>query len=328
MAEKTDQQLQDIFARPNYWTPTALEAATEELQKRNIITGPEPTPSAPHRNEMSPEHQYNSSGFCKRCGYGREFIDKTHRTCISEDEMTQRIVVSNPVDQSGTVTSSSPQVSAMKTTRGELLKLARFVIQFGFFGLMAAFVWNVRKTGSAWSGLCTWLSVLIAVAACPVLVCAGVMWVARLPNRGDAKKKKDDMNRAIADLTKAIELNPKSSGAYYNRGLAIIAKNKRDPRSGPPMFATRNKHDMNRAIADLTKAVELNPKASEAYYSRGIANFMNFNMDGALADFSKAIELNPKSVEACKRRGEIKRIKGDLAGANEDLAQASKLEAR
>ena len=36
MAEKTEQQLQDMVARPTNWNPNALEAARAELQRRGI----------------------------------------------------------------------------------------------------------------------------------------------------------------------------------------------------------------------------------------------------------------------------------------------------
>jgi hypothetical protein len=36
MAAQTDQQLQDMFARPADWTPQALDAARAELQKRGL----------------------------------------------------------------------------------------------------------------------------------------------------------------------------------------------------------------------------------------------------------------------------------------------------
>ena len=62
-------------------------------------------------------------------------------------------------------------------------------------------------------------------------------------NRGDAYRKKGDMDRAIADLTEAIRLDPKYANAYDNRGLAY-----------------RDKGDMDRAIADLTEAIRLDPK--------------------------------------------------------------------
>ena len=36
MAAQTDQQLQDMFARPADWTPQALDVARAELRKRNV----------------------------------------------------------------------------------------------------------------------------------------------------------------------------------------------------------------------------------------------------------------------------------------------------
>lgn len=36
MAEKTDQELLDMFSRPADWTPDAIDAARAELQKRGL----------------------------------------------------------------------------------------------------------------------------------------------------------------------------------------------------------------------------------------------------------------------------------------------------
>ena len=49
------------------------------------------------------------------------------------------------------------------------------------------------------------------------------------------------------------------------------------------------------------------------------------DLDGAIADFSKAIELKPKFILAYADRGNAKKAKGDQAGAEEDIAQANKL---
>ena len=46
--------------------------------------------------------------------------------------------------------------------------------------------------------------------------------------RGNAKEKLQDYTGAIADYTKAIELNPKDPSAYYNRGLAKIDLSQKD----------------------------------------------------------------------------------------------------
>jgi len=48
--------------------------------------------------------------------------------------------------------------------------------------------------------------------------------------------------------------------------------------------------------------------------------------DGAIADFTKAIELDPKYAEAYKGRGNGKKAKGDQGGADADWPQLNKLE--
>ena len=39
-------------------------------------------------------------------------------------------------------------------------------------------------------------------------------------NRGNAKRKSEDYQGAIADYTEAIEINPRHGDAYGNRGIA------------------------------------------------------------------------------------------------------------
>jgi tetratricopeptide (TPR) repeat protein len=53
----------------------------------------------------------------------------------------------------------------------------------------------------------------------------------------------------------------------------------------------------------IGKAIELDPKSSAAYVSRGVGNYyvpsgLGGGLDLAIKDFQKAIELNPKSAEA------------------------------
>jgi tetratricopeptide (TPR) repeat protein len=65
-------------------------------------------------------------------------------------------------------------------------------------------------------------------------------------NRGVAYARKKDYDRAIADYTRAIEIDPRDAKTYNNRGLAYSIKG-----------------DYQRAISDLTAAVELHPKKAE-----------------------------------------------------------------
>ena len=60
--------------------------------------------------------------------------------------------------------------------------------------------------------------------------------------RGLAWQAKGDLDRALADYTEAIRLNPRDALAYNNRGLLW-----------------RETGDVDRAIADLTDAIRIDP---------------------------------------------------------------------
>ena len=127
-------------------------------------------------------------------------------------------------------------------------------------------------------------------------------------NRGMAKEIKGDWDGAIADFSKAIELNPTFADNYQMRGTA-----------------KRDKGDLDGAIADFTKAIDLNPQDYNNYFNRGVSKQDKNDVDGAIADFSKVIELAPKHSYAYNARGNAKKAKGDQAGADADFAQTAKL---
>ena len=60
-------------------------------------------------------------------------------------------------------------------------------------------------------------------------------------------QQKKDLDSAISDFTRIIELNPQYAIAYKNRGVAHL-----------------NKRDNQRAIADFKKALELGLEPSDA----------------------------------------------------------------
>ena len=93
-------------------------------------------------------------------------------------------------------------------------------------------------------------------------------------NQGIAKAKAEDYSGAIADYTKAIELDPESATAYGLRGREKCSL-----------------EDYNGAIADMNKAIVINPKSSTFYYTRGLAKELSKNYTGAIADYNKAIEI-------------------------------------
>ncbi len=93
-------------------------------------------------------------------------------------------------------------------------------------------------------------------------------------NRGYAKQSQGDLQGAIAESTKAIELKPDLAEAYISLGFFKAAKG-----------------DLNGAIADCTKGIALKPNLPEAYIQRGFIRYVSHDFTDALIDFHKALEL-------------------------------------
>jgi tetratricopeptide (TPR) repeat protein len=161
-------------------------------------------------------------------------------------------------------------------------------------------------------------------------------------NRGSARRFNGDVNGAIADFSRGIELDPKSVSANYDRGIARLQKGDFDgaisdlnraielsPATADYYndrgLAKLRKGDNDGAIADFTRAVELDAKNVVAYRNRALAKNMKRDAAGALADYSRAIELDPKNAGAFNDRGNIKKTQGDLDGAIADFTSAIEL---
>jgi tetratricopeptide (TPR) repeat protein len=128
-------------------------------------------------------------------------------------------------------------------------------------------------------------------------------------NRSGAWRLKRDFDRAIADGTQAIRLDPKLAAARYSRGAAW-----------------RDKGNFDRAIADFTEALRINPQFVEALVGRGVSWSAQGDPDRAIADLSEAIRLNPKVVNAYLGRGIAWHRKGDFGRAIGDYNQAIRLD--
>jgi tetratricopeptide (TPR) repeat protein len=126
---------------------------------------------------------------------------------------------------------------------------------------------------------------------------------------GLRKHHQGDSDGAIADYTRAIELNPKYVEAYNNRGAEKLKKG-----------------DFDGAITDCNRAIELDPEHANAYAIRAYARDKTGDSDGAMADLGRAIKLNPKDASAYDFRGEIEARKKQYAAAAKDEQKASELD--
>jgi len=106
---------------------------------------------------------------------------------------------------------------------------------------------------------------------------------------GDEYRRRGDNDRAIADYTQAIRLNPDNDLAYINRAEAY-----------------KSKGDWNRAIADYTEAVRIYPDEN-IYILRAEAYIVRSNFTQARADVNKVLKLNPNSQKAKDLEAELKK---------------------
>jgi tetratricopeptide (TPR) repeat protein len=124
-------------------------------------------------------------------------------------------------------------------------------------------------------------------------------------NRGTEKSALGDKHGAIADYTQAISINPNLVEAYSGRGNAKA-----------------DLGDLRGAILDYNRALVVRPRFDAALNNRGVAKFLQGDKAGAIADYSQAIAINPRFAEAYSNRGDVKFDLGDGKGAIEDYIQA------
>jgi len=122
--------------------------------------------------------------------------------------------------------------------------------------------------------------------------------------KGIERQAAGDIDGAIADYTRALELDPYYPDAFNNRGNARMGKG-----------------DLRGAVADFTEAIRYRPESCEGYYNRGLAYLTQENYQAALADFSRSIEIKPQAI-AYNNRGSVYRALNKPKEAIADYTKA------
>jgi len=91
-------------------------------------------------------------------------------------------------------------------------------------------------------------------------------------------------------------------------------------------FASR--HDFEHAVADLTRACELDPNEPSYFYQRGLAHWGNRQPDLALADFDRALGLKPDDLPALVARADLHVRRREISAAITDLDAADRVAPR
>lgn len=126
-------------------------------------------------------------------------------------------------------------------------------------------------------------------------------------DKGIQETNEGKFDEALHSLNRAIGLKNDDALAYFS--LAIV-------------FHSLN--EIQSAYDNYSKAIELNPKMTDAYYNRAQALLTNKNIDedglkSAMSDFDKSIELDPKFIDAMYYKATIQKKLGDYKGAVETL---------
>jgi tetratricopeptide (TPR) repeat protein len=119
----------------------------------------------------------------------------------------------------------------------------------------------------------------------------------------------EECTLAIADLTRAIRIDPDNAMAYFERARTRV-------------------NDEEGELADYDEAVRLAPESADYRFSRGCAYQLRGEHDRAIPDFSEAIRLDPDRSWYHTQQAESYRTQGDDGRSEDDLARVRSLEAR
>jgi tetratricopeptide (TPR) repeat protein len=131
--------------------------------------------------------------------------------------------------------------------------------------------------GLVWPALA---SAAVMVMVAPAAAQFSQKW-AWCVNQGGAFSADQRINGCSSIIESGRQIGRNLAVAYYSRGLAYY-----------------DKDDDDRAIADYSEAIRLDPKYAQAYSSRGLAYDHKGDLGRADPDYNEAIRLDPKYAQA------------------------------
>ena len=131
-------------------------------------------------------------------------------------------------------------------------------------------------------------------------------------SRATQEMTANNLDAAMSDLDKAIELKPGDAGSYVDKGI---------------IFTRRENYGA--AIEQYSKAIELNPNYALAFYNRGTVKEKLGKTEEALADYQKSSDLDPTNELAKSTITRLKLVLAEAeAAANARAAEKAAEDAR
>jgi tetratricopeptide (TPR) repeat protein len=126
--------------------------------------------------------------------------------------------------------------------------------------------------------------------------------------RGNAHKNLSHFDQALADWSRAIDLDPSLADAFTARGT---------------YYQTHN--DTAKALADFERSLQLNPTV-DGYFQRGQVYSGLGQYDKAIEDYDRAIAERRDAPWVYLARASAKRALGDEKGYRRDQERAAELQ--
>jgi tetratricopeptide (TPR) repeat protein len=162
-------------------------------------------------------------------------------------------------------------------------------------------------------------------------------------NRGILFLLTENFNQSLADLNKAIELDPTSVTALLSRGncrykmiekveslsplpgnLAVNAGSS-ETAGLPGNKTVQGSSDYDLVLADYSRAISLQPGYFFGFFNRAYMYLRLGKYQSAMDDLNKAIALEPDFAEAFYNRGLTRIYLNDTRGGALDLSKAGEL---
>ena len=132
--------------------------------------------------------------------------------------------------------------------------------------------------------------------------------------RAELHRRVGEIPKALADLSKCLDLDPNNAQAYsmraklyqdlgeatkamadYNKYVEL-SRNSAQARFARGEFYLNQLKDYEKALLDLNVAIEQRPSIAYWYKRRALAHFRLGHFDEALTDLGKAVELRPNDI--------------------------------
>jgi tetratricopeptide (TPR) repeat protein len=168
--------------------------------------------------------------------------------------------------------------------------------------------------------------------------------VADMTTLADAYRLAGEYDHALAAITPTLNAHPDDASALGTRAVVYaitgkydlaladsnlaLASAPRDPSSYNNRCWVRAiaARELDAALADCNKSLDLKPGDAAVLDSRGLVNFKRRDMKAAIADYDAALDKSSHLASSLYMRGTARRQSGDAAGGDADIAKAKGLD--